>query len=145
VRQLVLDRRAAQYAVGDLVDQAVRPADGFGQVAFQLAAPASDFPIAFLHLEARLLHGRGDDVGRQQAIPEAARTWSAMSVPLAPRPLSQAAGPRSRRQEQTNLSSDPLRIIGPPQQPQVSLPLSRCLGRTETNDDVFCGPSRSSS
>ena len=72
----------------------------------------------------------------------AASTRSAISAPLTPRPLSQAAGPRSRRHEQTNLCSDPLRIIGPPQQPQVSLPLSRCFGRTNASDDVFCGPSR---
>nr|WP_263972796.1 hypothetical protein [Brevundimonas pondensis] len=68
--QFVLDRRAAQGAVGHLVDQSLRPADGFGQIAFQLAAPASDLPIALLHFQARFLHGGGDDVRRQQAIPK---------------------------------------------------------------------------
>nr|WP_252865619.1 hypothetical protein [Brevundimonas diminuta] len=68
--QFVFDRRAAQDAVGDLVDQALRPAYGFGQIGFLLATPASDLPITFLHLQSRFLHGGGDDVRRQQAIPE---------------------------------------------------------------------------
>ncbi|WQE36889.1 hypothetical protein U0030_16810 [Brevundimonas bullata] len=68
--QLLLDRGAAQGAVGHLVDQPVRPALGFGQVGFQLASSAPDVSIALVHFEARLFHGGGDDVRREQAIPE---------------------------------------------------------------------------
>ncbi|MEN5169419.1 hypothetical protein ABE444_07620 [Brevundimonas pondensis] len=68
--QFVFDRCAAQDAVGHLVDQALRPTDGFGQVGFQLGAAASNLPIALLHFQARLFHGGGNDVRRQQAVPE---------------------------------------------------------------------------
>lgn len=52
-----------------------------------------------------------------------------MSGALTPHPLPQAAGARSRRHEQANPCSEPLRIIGPSQRPHVSLPPRRCLGQ----------------
>ncbi|MCO8030793.1 hypothetical protein NI454_12635 [Brevundimonas diminuta] len=70
----------------------------------------------------------------------AASTLFSISAPFAPRPLLQIDAPRSLRQEQTKRWSAPLRIMGPPQAPQDSLPLRRCLERTEARDEDLLGP-----
>ncbi len=54
----------------------------------------------------------------------AARTRASISAFLIPRPFVHASFPRSHRHEHIKRWSAPLRIIGPPQTPQVSLTLS---------------------